>query len=52
MRLLRGEIWQVNLNPTRGHEQAGIRPALVLSVDVFHNGPAELVIIPSYYLKR
>lgn len=26
-----GEIWYVNLNPTRGSEQAGIRPFLILS---------------------
>ena len=27
----RGEIWLVDLNPARGHEQAGKRPALVVS---------------------
>jgi hypothetical protein len=36
----RGEIWRVNLNPSRGHEQAGIRPALIVSVDMFNHGPA------------
>ena len=41
----RGEIWEVNLNPTRGHEQAGIRPALVVSVDTFNHGPAGLVVV-------
>ena len=41
----RGEIWSVNLNPTRGHEQAGVRPALVVSVDAFNHGPAELAVI-------
>lgn len=41
----RGEIWSVNLGPTRGHEQAGIRPALVVSVDTFNHGSAELVVI-------
>lgn len=41
----RGEIWEVNLNPTRGHEQAGRRPALVVSVDIFNHGPAELVVV-------
>src|SRR5262249_1673221 len=30
---------------TRGHEQAGQRPVLVLSVDTFNSGPAELVVI-------
>ncbi|KUK11532.1 MAG: mRNA interferase [Clostridia bacterium 41_269] len=41
----RGEIWLVDLNPTRGHEQAGKRPALVVSVDLFNFGPAELVVV-------
>ena len=41
----RGEIWLVNLNPTRGYEQAGIRPGLVVSVDLFTHGPAGLVVL-------
>lgn len=41
----RGEIWQVNLDPTRGHEQTGQRPGLVVSVDPFNHGPAGLVVI-------
>ena len=41
----RGEIWTVNLNPVRGHEQAGSRPGLVVSVDTFNHGPAGLVVI-------
>ncbi|MEO6807885.1 MAG: type II toxin-antitoxin system PemK/MazF family toxin [Isosphaeraceae bacterium] len=41
----RGEIWNVNLSPTRGQEQAGIRPALIISVDPFNHGPADLVIV-------
>ena len=40
-----GDIWEVDLNPTRGHEQAGMRPALVVSVDIFNHGPAELVVV-------
>lgn len=42
---LRGEIWTVDLNPTRGHEQAGKRPALVFSADLFNEGPAGLVVV-------
>jgi mRNA interferase MazF len=30
----RGEIYMVDFNPARGSEQAGIRPALVVSNDV------------------
>lgn len=42
---LRGEIWLIDLNPTRGHEQAGKRPGLVVSVDLFNQGPAGLVVV-------
>ena len=41
----RGEVWMVDLSPTRGREQDGMRPALVLSVDKFNHGPAELAIV-------
>lgn len=41
----RGEIWLVDLNPVRGHEQAGRRPGLVISVDAFNYGPAGLMVI-------
>lgn len=41
----RGEIWLADLNPTRGHEQAGRRPVLVVSEDLFNQGPAGLVIV-------
>lgn len=41
----RGEVWTVNLDPARGHEQAGTRPALVISVDEFNEGPADLVVV-------
>lgn len=35
-RILRGEVRWADLNPVRGHEQAGLRPVLVLSHDVFN----------------
>jgi mRNA interferase MazF len=41
----RGEIWQADLNPTRGREQRGRRPVLVVSTDLFSQGPAELVVV-------
>lgn len=34
--ILRGEIRWADLDPTRGHEQAGMRPVLILSQDVFN----------------
>ena len=42
---LRGEIWTVNLDPTRGREQAGRRPALVVSTNTFNRGPADLIVV-------
>ncbi len=41
----RGEVWPADLDPTRGHEQAGERPVLVVSTNVFNRGPAELVCV-------
>jgi mRNA interferase MazF len=41
----RGEVWDLDFDPTVGHEQAGARPALILSVDIFNEGPAELVVV-------
>lgn len=35
----------VDLDPVRGHEQAGRRPALVISVDGFNQSPAGLAIV-------
>jgi mRNA interferase MazF len=40
-----GEVWLCELYPVRGHEQAGRRPALVVSPDRFNQGPAGLVIV-------
>ena len=36
-RILRGEIRWAELNPVRGHEQAGHRPVLILSHDIFNH---------------
>jgi len=41
----RGDVWSVSFDPTLGREQSGTRPALVLSVDKFNHGPAELVVV-------
>jgi mRNA interferase MazF len=41
----RGDIWSINLDPTLGREQAGTRPALVVSVDKFNRGPADLIVV-------
>ncbi len=39
----RGEIWWVSLDPVRGREQAGRRPALVVSISTFNRGPRGLI---------
>ena len=41
---LHGEVWLVDLNPTRGQEQAGKRPVLVVSTNGFNKSPADLVV--------
>ena len=35
----------VNLNPTVGHEQSGVRPCLVISDNKFNHGRADLVVV-------
>lgn len=40
----RGDVWMVSLDPTKGREQAGMRPALIISVDLFNDSAAELVV--------
>ena len=44
-RILRGEIRWADLNPVRGHEQAGQRPVLVLSHDVFNERSGTVVAV-------
>ena len=41
----RGEVWDLHFEATTGHEQAGTRPALILSEDLFNEGPAEMVVV-------
>ena len=41
--ILRGEVYWADLNPVRGREQAGLRPVLILSHDLF-NRKSETVI--------
>jgi mRNA interferase MazF len=47
--ILRGDIYWADLNPVIGHEQAGRRPVLVLSRDVFnkHSGTVIAVAMTS-----
>ena len=41
--ILRGEIRWANLNPVRGREQAGLRPVLILSQDIFNERSGTVV---------
>lgn len=40
-----GEVWWVDLDPTRGDEVRKRRPALVLSNDALNGGPLRLAIV-------
>jgi len=42
-RILRGDVRWAELNPVRGHEQAGCRPVLVLSHDVFNERSGTII---------
>lgn len=44
-RILRGEIRWANLNPVQGNEQAGRRPVLVLSHDVFNERSGTVIAV-------
>ncbi len=48
-RILRGDIYWADLNPVRGREQAGLRPVLVISHEVFntHSGTVIAMAITS-----
>jgi len=40
-----GQVWDVDLEPVLGHQLGRMRPALIVSVDQFNQGPSGLVII-------
>jgi mRNA interferase MazF len=44
-RILRGDVRWADLTPTRGHEQAGRRPVLVLSHDVFNERSGTIIAV-------
>lgn len=44
-RILRGEIRWADLNPVRGREQAGHRPVLILSHDVFNERSGTVIAV-------
>jgi mRNA interferase ChpB len=42
----RGDIYTVSLDPTRGHEQRGHRPVLIISPTAFNQATKTAVILP------
>lgn len=44
-RILRGDVRWADLNPVRGHEQAGERPVLILSHDVFNERSGTVIAV-------
>jgi mRNA interferase MazF len=44
-RILRGDIVWANLDPTLGHEQAGSRPVLILSQDIFNDRSGTVIAV-------
>ncbi len=44
-RILRGEVRWADLKPVRGREQAGLRPVLILSHDVFNDRSATVIAV-------
>lgn len=45
MRIRRGEIRWADLDPVRGREQAGRRPVLILSADVFNDRSGTVIAV-------
>jgi len=43
-RILRGEIRWADLSSTRGHEQTGLRPVLILSHDIFNERSGTVIV--------
>ena len=41
-----GDIIYLNLNPTKGHEQSGKRPAIVISNNIFNKNTNMVIVCP------
>ena len=44
-RILRGDIRWADLNPVRGREQAGLRPVLILSYEIFNERSGTVIAV-------
>jgi mRNA interferase MazF len=43
---LRGEVWLIDLDPTKGHEQRKMRPCVIVSNDAMNRGRGLSIVIP------
>ena len=41
-----GDVIKINFNPNKGHEQAGYRPALVVSNNIYNNQTKMAIVCP------
>jgi mRNA interferase MazF len=48
----RGEVWLADLGPTRGREQSGERPVLIVSADPINQGPADIVVAVPFTTRK
>lgn len=46
MDVLQGEVWQADLNQTKGSEQAGFRPVAVLSGNLLNKHLPIVIVVP------
>jgi len=42
----RGDIFDARLNPTKGSEQAGVRPVVIVSRDAINKNSSVIVVVP------
>ena len=45
-KMKQGEIWFVDLNPTKGSEQAGQRPVVVISGNLLNEHLTVVIVVP------
>lgn len=44
-RILRGDIFWADLDPVRGQEQAGLRPVVIISNDIFNERSGTIIVM-------
>jgi mRNA interferase MazF len=46
MAVRRGEVWRADLSPTRGTEQSGVRPVLIVQTDRANAHSPHTIVVP------